>query len=58
MYNYAHNYISFICTVSIIIIVIYRNKEFDFDFDFESIGVNDCLSVSNKTCKSQVYIFP
>ena len=30
MYNYAaYNYISFICTVSIIIIVIYQNKDFD-----------------------------
>ena len=29
MYNIAYNYISFICTVSIIIIVIYRNKDFD-----------------------------
>ena len=34
MYNYAYNYISFVCTVSIIIIVIYRNKDFDLiDFD-------------------------
>ena len=29
MYNYAYNYISFVCTVSIIIIVIYQNKDFD-----------------------------
>ena len=38
MYNYAYNYISFICTVSIIIIVTYRNKDFDLIFDLIYTG--------------------